>query len=383
MLIIVCIIWLLSKAFYKEFQGSGFLLSFMFWAALALLDFFIQSVSYGILEMSDKPSDVLLRVSYDRGIYMIIMAVIAVLICNFLKNTLESGALTFIYSGIRGTVLCILLGVCIIYFQRIYKLIVSEQYVKNWGIFIMMSIMATFLAVVYIFLQDESDKNKIHQIKIEMLESNYQELVKQYQEKSTFLHDVKNHMNIIRELAETGEANKIIEYIEQNYVIFHNKDKIIWTNNQMLDLVLNMKYQEAAEEQIEMEVACDEMGNLCISSADLCSLFTNLLDNAIEANMRRVEGEEKWIYLSCKRHGNMLIIDIENPVSEMKATKNGVLKTLKSDKNWHGLGLSIIQKIVGRYEGYMEYEIRDKKFIMILFLIGFGNMKGGEIHDES
>ena len=373
MLIVICLIWLLGRVLFKEYQGNSFLLSFIFWDILALLDFFIQSLSYGIMEMRDKSSDILLRVSYDRGFYMLVMTLTAIVMCRYIKKPLEAGTLKFIYSGIRGIMLWILLGGSVIYFQKIYKLIVSAQYIRSWGVFIMMSFFTMLLAFVYILKQKECEKNRIRQLKIEMLESNYQQLLDQYQDKSTFLHDTKNHMNVIRELAEEGEVQKIIEYIEQNYYIFHNKDKMVWTDHQMLNLILNMKCQEAAEEQISMAIDCKDVESLNISPEDLCSLFTNLLDNAIEANKRREEGEERWISLSCKRHGSMLVIHAENPVSQIADTKNGALKSIKKDEKWHGFGLLIMQKIVNKYDGYMEYEVKDGRFIMIQYLVGFTN----------
>lgn len=162
-------------------------------------------------------------------------------------------------------------------------------------------------------------------------------------------------------------------YFPSRRYFVHNKDKMVWTDHQILNLILNMKCQEAAEEQISMVIDCEDMEGLNISPEDLCSLFTNLLDNAIEANKRRAEGEERWISLSCKRHGSMLVIHAENSVSQIADTKNEVLKSIKKDEKWHGFGLLIMQKIVNKYDGYMEYEVKDGRFIMIQYLVGFSN----------
>lgn len=97
-----------------------------------------------------------------------------------------------------------------------------------------------------------------------------------------------------------------------------------------------------------------------ISETDLCSLFSNLLDNAIEA-VSLLPEEERYINVKARCNKIMLIVETQNPVKEnIKVEKGKLPKTTKANKTDHGLGLSIIEKIAKQSGGMMEFSCEDK-----------------------
>lgn len=95
------------------------------------------------------------------------------------------------------------------------------------------------------------------------------------------LHDVKNHLSAVRELLEKEKIREAAQYIDRICGEFLKGNNLVWTNQPMLDLVLNSKIREAEQDGIHMDIACDEMPNLILSAFDISALFANLLDNAI------------------------------------------------------------------------------------------------------
>ena len=88
---------------------------------------------------------------------------------------------------------------------------------------------------------------------------------------------------------------------------------------------------------------------------DLCSLFCNLIDNAIEASEKITDGDtERFIKISADCRSGFLILRVENTAQQVPEFKNGVCRTSKStDKELHGLGLKLVRQIVEEYDGRM------------------------------
>ena len=89
-----------------------------------------------------------------------------------------------------------------------------------------------------------------------------------------------------------------------------------------------------------------------ISEEDLASLLQNLLDNAMEANLRLPEGKNREIEAELTMgHEFELVIRNRAVVSE-----NMEFRTGKEDPQLHGIGLQVIREIVQKYHGDMYME---------------------------
>ena len=103
----------------------------------------------------------------------------------------------------------------------------------------------------------------------------------------------------------------------------------------------------------------------------LISLFSNLLDNAIESCQMASSLNPK-IELSIDYKGDFLIIFMQNTNETALIFNSLARKTTKSDSLSHGFGLSIIEEIVKSYDGFCEWEDRGNIFesrIMLRYLL--------------
>ncbi len=213
---------------------------------------------------------------------------------------------------------------------------------------------------------------RIRQLKIEMLESSYESLLEMYEKKSVLVHDSKNHMRAVAKLVEEGQEEEALAYLSQLAGLMRESRSIVRTNHKMLDSVLNMKLQEAQEAQIEIRCVYDDMRNLKLTLVEVCALFTNLLDNAIESNNRCPAGEQRKMDVACRRRGNMLVVSVSNPVCVEAVQETEVFfKTAKEDKDMHGFGMLSIRKVLENHDGYMKTDVRDGIFHIVIYLTGF------------
>ena len=90
-------------------------------------------------------------------------------------------------------------------------------------------------------------------------------------------------------------------------------------------------------------------------------MFGNILDNAIEAN-RKLNNEARVIHLSIKKVHNFIVIQEYNGYDGNIVTENGIIKSTKNDKTWHGYGLKSIQYIVEKYHGELKIETKNQTF---------------------
>ena len=114
------------------------------------------------------------------------------------------------------------------------------------------------------------------------------------------------------------------------------------------------------------------MSGLELSAAEICSLFTNLLDNAIEASLKCPEGMERRMNVVCKRHGRKLVVSVSNFMEkEMDGQEMQSLKTTKKEEKQHGFGLRSVKRTIREREGCMKVKVLGKQFQIILYLNGF------------
>ena len=116
-----------------------------------------------------------------------------------------------------------------------------------------------------------------------------------------------------------------------------------------------------------MELNIEYPYNTNIKSNDLCTILSNLLDNALEAAAavsREATPEACQINLTIRRIQNILVIKLENSSPEPKYTTDGNLATAKKDRDLllHGWGMKNIEAAVQKYDGVIQTAYEDHIF---------------------
>lgn len=189
----------------------------------------------------------------------------------------------------------------------------------------------------------------------------YKEQEMMIEKNKELIHDVKNHFLLIKKYEEEKEYEKLHNYIEDIIGEFIESNSNIYTGNRTLDFILDQKRLIAEQEEIQFILKVTMIGKLPFKEQEICSMFGNLIDNAIEAS-KKLKIEEKKIYITIEKKKQMIYIEIKNEVEEEPIKRNNKFITLKEDKNLHGYGLKSVQRIVEKYDGIITYETADKMF---------------------
>ena len=106
-----------------------------------------------------------------------------------------------------------------------------------------------------------------------------------------------------------------------------------------------------------------------MSPVDICAVFSNALDNAIEA-LQKVDKERRF-YMRLKRTNTYYMITMQNTIVHTDDPKSILQKnrfTTKKNKELHGYGMQNMRKTIEKYGGEITAEIEDGEFILTILL---------------
>lgn len=208
------------------------------------------------------------------------------------------------------------------------------------------------------------EKSDILNKQIKNQYNHYIELEKYYSEIFRIKHDINNHNNIISVLLQNGEYNKLKNYMDKyNKNIINLENEVLICKNKIIDAICLSKRSICKEKgiNIKFDIKVPEVIN--IDDLDLCIIYGNILDNAIEAcNRIADQNKEKFIDIKSNIVKGYLTIKIVNSKDRVSIKRNGKFITLKKDKKNHGIGLYSVQKSVDKYNGQVILKDKEEVF---------------------
>ena len=164
-------------------------------------------------------------------------------------------------------------------------------------------------------------------------------------------HDLKHQIQIIREEVNDGKRKEYLDEIEAGITRYESEYK---TGNSVLDTILSSKSELCLKNQIVLTVVAD--GTLLheIHVMDLCTIFGNALDNAIEHEVQIEDVEKRKIRVTVSQKNKFVCIVVENYFEGEMDDSGHLPQTTKKDKEYHGYGLKSIRHAVQKYGGYMN-----------------------------
>lgn len=211
-------------------------------------------------------------------------------------------------------------------------------------------------------------KNAAEKAKMEMLEyrdsimeENYQEIQSIYQNYAYTYHDFKNHLLVLLDYCNRGETKKASKYIENLQKPIEKVQHLVKLGDDVLDIILNYKLENALEKGIAIKTDIESLEGIDIEAHDLCSIISNLLDNAIEA-CEKLSSEERWIHITIKNLEDVIVIRIANSYYP----EEKFIKSEKRKRKLHGYGQQAVKDKVKKYGGNVKYILDEKCYQVII-----------------
>lgn len=193
------------------------------------------------------------------------------------------------------------------------------------------------------------------------MQSNYYHRIEtQYDNSRRLIHDMKNHMQTLEELYSSGsglEAKHYAQTILESMDAFSGRFKC---KNRILTIIINDKILKCDEQGIEINTQVEDIDFDFIEPFDMTTIFSNLLDNAIEACLK-VPIEKRKIDLRVYQFNEFITISVRNTYNGKLVWDKDSLASTKGGKHM-GLGLKNVKSAVEKYEGTMQRKSDDEHF---------------------
>ncbi len=181
-------------------------------------------------------------------------------------------------------------------------------------------------------------------------------------------HDIQNQYAYMGMLLKNKSYDTLESYFTELTGTFAESIvPFIDCGNRTLDLIFNMEHAKAQEMGVGFQVKAAVPHTLPFRDIDLCNLYANLIDNALEACVAEQIADAK-VAVTVGVRGDYLYTQITNPTRKDKSFLKKGVATTKPDRRLHGKGVGIATAIVRYYSGRHALRIENGMFTVEFML---------------
>lgn len=195
--------------------------------------------------------------------------------------------------------------------------------------------------------------------------------LQQYERQSAYIksfrkikHDITNQLKGLTYLLADKEFDKALAYISEFDYQLQETGKLYqqFSNHALIDAILQDAFNRCQKANVQFK-AIVNIKDSELTDLQLCTLFTNLLNNAIEANDNVVDEKARYINIQSNVVDGWFILHIENRYSGILISDGKHFLTTKKDKDHHGIGLLSVREITESVGGILSQETDDKHHV--------------------
>jgi sensor histidine kinase regulating citrate/malate metabolism len=210
-----------------------------------------------------------------------------------------------------------------------------------------------------------SEQAEIQRIE-DLLESQYEQfkLKKESSERiMTKCHDLQKQLRLFE---TTNQPEYIEKYREELQKTIQDYDSVYETGNATIDTMLSEAALKCRRQGGQLICLLDGRDFAFISPMDLCTIFGNALDNAVESVERIARPEKRIIHVKSLEESGYLFLRFDNYYEHELRWEDGELLTGKAEKEGHGYGLKSIRFAAEKYEGRVTSQAKDGRFVLTI-----------------
>ena len=352
------VFYIFQVILYKKYYLKCAVMSLFYMMMLAMSDFTILVVCS---LTSKKTFNAFLAISVYRVIALIIhilvLSFIIYLIYHIKKNTFQMGRRYVIFLLMLTISILVITLLIFQYFLSMGHISLTDFFV--WGMLVALSLISFFyivrLARTYTVLQENMLLNMHNEMLLKYLEEDR----KSYEVWKSKIHDYKHHLIYMAELAESGNFEKLKDYLKTEIGEIKKETGIVQSGYIGIDSIINSKQILAQSNRLHMFCNVNLPENLVLDHPALSSVLGNLLDNAIKAG-REVRGSNIEVNIYMVKN-NLCIKICNQTISELID-----FEQTAQDKHFHGIGLKSVRRSVEKMNG--EFSISQEGRIVTAFV---------------
>lgn len=300
------------------------------------------------------------RTNLVNIIIELLLAVIV--ICLAVKRKLSVYAVKYVFTSRRTKIIfAVFIWELVVLFSLLAVLFLNFTVpaVMALSCFILILILVISCFAFYLMIANDL-KASYYQKLNQTFQNTINEQVKLYEQLSQknsdlrkFRHDLQNLAIGLKSYLNKQDYDGAVSYLNDCSQILENDGFAYHTGHSITDAILSEKSGIGKEYNIEI-IFNGILPQNSLSDAELCVIFGNTLDNAIEACIQIGGDDKKTITVTVRQNRDFVFITIVNPTaSDVKIINNTILST-KKNNNLHGIGLSSVKQILQNHNGHLN-----------------------------
>ena len=271
---------------------------------------------------------------------------------------------------IRDDFRWLILSVVALFMDVVFNIFfIQIQAQETWLAFYSYDTVCTILILaILLYVSDNDSLRKELRLlrQIQQMKKEQYEMAKESIEQINIkCHDIKQQILQLCDREGKYISPDFVQELNRQIYIY---DSIYKTGNTPLDVILTEKSLVCGSNDIRMACMADGQDMDFMSESDIYSLLGNIIDNAIESELKLKNREKREINLLIKRKGNLLHIQEQNYFEDEIRMEKGFPVTSKGDKENHGFGMKSIRMLVDKYHGELQITAEDQIFSIDILL---------------
>lgn len=199
-------------------------------------------------------------------------------------------------------------------------------------------------------------------LKNEMAMESYRILEEKMRQGAAVRHEFAHQLATLNAMYESGDFAGIGRFLAEQTGQNRQTAQVQFTRHFAVNAMLQAAAERAEQAGIRLEVSALLPPELPIPEEDLCTLFMNLLDNALEA-AAQAEEKNRFIHLRTHIRNGFLAVFCENGYNGcLSIDPSGKLRSTKPEPEAHGFGLALMENIAEKYKSILDVSYTDKVF---------------------
>ncbi len=314
---------------------------------------------------------------YDNASYFQIKCLTAVTVLFLLHVKIK----IFQYKKIHiGSIIYLILGSIVALMMCCLAMLnYAKEFLKNSNFSVFCNILdvtiyiGIFLLVIFIVYIKNTHERMERLLETEQLmkESQvnyYKQLLKKESETRKYRHDMVNHLVYLQEVLKNNQVENARKYVEDILGGFKRIQNTYYvTGNEMVDTIMNY-FLGMLPESVHIEIHGKYPIELAMEEIDICTIFSNVFQNAVEEIIENPI-QEAAVQVEVIKGKQYVEYKIKNSIyTDIVIGRNGLPKSGKADKKNHGIGMGNVKETIERNEGRFQWCQKEGYFCVTLTL---------------
>ena len=200
---------------------------------------------------------------------------------------------------------------------------------------------------------------------VEASHARLESMIESQEKTIIYRHDMRHHFNLISSFLADNNISATQKYIEEVQSTISSTVIDEYCSNYAVNLILCSYLSKAKSDLISVETQIDIPESNRISDMDLCLIFSNAIENAIQACLKLNDTKDRLLRIVCKNKNEKLYIKITNSYT---GAINFIDKIPVTQEENHGIGTKSMVTVVNKYQGVFSFVADNNLFEFVVII---------------